>query len=94
MHIFARLFHHARNNFSKPITPCMQALQDEMNRRAIRDLVPLQFSLAASEATEKQTFSVIQFYRDQRRAGVNHNLALWRARDRIVSQKGNAAVAA
>lgn len=87
MNIFARLFHKARNHFARPLTPCMQALQDELNRKAIRELVPLQFSLSASEATAKQTFSVIQYYRDQRAAGVEHGVALLRARARITAPK-------
>ncbi len=88
MNIFARLFHHACMHFARPITPCMQALADETNRKAIRELQPLQFSLRASEVTQKQAFSVIQFYRDQRRAGVSHGDALDRARIKITHPKG------
>lgn len=88
MNIFARLFHKARNHFARPLTPCMQALQDELNRKVIRELTPLQFSLTASEATAKQTVQIIQFYRDQRNAGVDHKTAIERARFRIRNPKG------
>ena len=88
MNIFSRLYNRIRSRFAKPLTPCMQALADEMNRKVIRELQPLQFSLRASEATQKQTVSVIQYYRDQRCAGVAHGTALWRARERITSPKG------
>ena len=90
MNIFARLFHRAKTHLSPPLTPCMQALQDELNRRAIRDLTPLQFSLRASEATAKQTANIILFYRDQRAAGVDHNTAIWRARAKIIATKQRA----
>ena len=89
MNIFARLFHRAKNKLSPPLTPCMQALEDELNRRAIRELQKLEFSLKASEVTEKQAASIVLFYRDQRRAGVSHGDALWRARNRIQNPKGN-----
>ena len=73
--------------FAAPSTPAIDNLERELRHREIREITPLQFSLKASEASQKQSLDVLQFYRDQRNAGVDHNLALYRARCKITGAK-------
>ena len=94
MNIFSQIFHSINTHFARPMTPCMKALQDEISRKAIRELVPLQASLRASDASEKDAVRITQYYRDQRNAGVKQELALWRARQKITGpQSGKQQVA-
>ena len=83
MNILSRIFNRCKNWLRKPQTPCEQALHDEISRRAIREITPLVSSIRAMGVQEKEATKIIQFFRDQRNAGVNAEVALWRARAKI-----------
>ena len=83
MNILSRIFNRCKSWLRKPKTPCEQALTDELNRRAIREITPLVSSIRAMGVQEKEATKIIQFFRDQRNAGVNVEVATWRARAKI-----------
>ena len=83
MNILSRIFNRCKSWLRKPQTQCEQRLADELTRRAIREITPLVSSIRAMGVPEKEATKIIQFFRDQRNAGVAPDVALWRARAKI-----------
>ena len=83
MNILSRIYNRCKSWLRKPQTPGEQAVADELTRRAIREITPLVSSIRAMGVQEKESTRIIQFYREQRNAGVSPDVALWRARAKI-----------
>ena len=84
MNIFSRIYNRCKSWLRKPQTQCEQALTDELNRKAIQEITPLVHSIRAMGVGEKESTRIVQFFRDQRNAGVNLEVATWRSRQKLL----------